>query len=226
MKTWYPQNDFIYMYDGDKPIGRHPVKLFELMQKDNNFVKAYSYVQDVTRLVPDKAWLIYQFSKNLPLGCIAEVGVYHGGSARFFCDIMPDRIYYGWDTFKGIPPSNSELDDANIVGAYVDNIENVRKFIGYEDRVTLIPGVFPESFDVPEYCWEPIAFAHIDTDTYEGTMAGLIKLYPLVLRGGLMVIDDYESCFKGVTPAVKEFLADKPEKEMQLLMNQAFFFKV
>jgi len=226
MKTWNPYDDYIDMYDGDKPIGWHPVKLSELIREDIYFMGAYSQVQNTTRLVPDKAWLIYQLTKNLPMGCIAELGVYHGGSAKFFCNIMPDRKYYGWDTFKGIPPSASELDDPNMVGEYVDDIETVREFVGYRDRVTFIKGIFPKSFDVPEYPWEPIAFAHIDTDTYEGTMAGLTEFYPLMVNGGLVVIDDYESCFKGVTPAVKRFLSDKPESEMQLLMNQAFFFKV
>jgi len=53
-----------------------------------------------------------------------------------------------------------------------------------------------------------VALLHIDTDIYEPAKAGLELLWDRVVRGGLLVLDDYGTEFGG-TKAVDEFLRDR-----------------
>ena len=53
-----------------------------------------------------------------------------------------------------------------------------------------------------------ISLLHIDTDIYEPAKVGLEKLFDRVVRGGVIIFDDY-GCIEGETLAVDEFLANK-----------------
>ena len=215
--------DYIDMMDFDRPIGRHPVRMAELIRRDEKFIDLYNTVLNVTRVNPDKAWIIYQLTKNLVPGCIIEIGIYHGGSARFLVEMLPARNYHGYDTFAGVPPVTCDKDDERVGGQFADpDLKSVRDFIKHDERVLLYKGVFPSTFIEPA---EPIALVHLDVDTYTGVMAGLNLFYERMTKDGLMVLDDYRSCFKGVTEAVDEFMSDKPENIMQFVINQAVFFK-
>jgi hypothetical protein len=55
-----------------------------------------------------------------------------------------------------------------------------------------------------------IALLRLDTDFYASTRQELEYLYPLVVSGGVVIIDDY-GFWQGARQAVDEFLADKPE---------------
>ena len=56
-----------------------------------------------------------------------------------------------------------------------------------------------------------ISLLHLDVDLYEPTKAALAALYPLVVRGGLVVFDEYAlPPWEGETVAADEFLATLP----------------
>lgn len=61
---------------------------------------------------------------------------------------------------------------------------------------------------VPKYCMDnphlKIALLHIDTDIYEPAVAILENLYDRIVRGGIVVFDDYGT-FPGETKAVDVF---------------------
>ena len=48
----------------------------------------------------------------------------------------------------------------------------------------------------------------LDTDFYESTKIELEKLYPLLTKGGILIVDDYGH-WKGCKKAVNEFFLDK-----------------
>lgn len=53
-----------------------------------------------------------------------------------------------------------------------------------------------------------ISLLHIDTDIYEPAKVGLEKLFDRVVRGGVIIFDDY-AIVEGETMAVDEFFSDK-----------------
>lgn len=62
------------------------------------------------------------------------------------------------------------------------------------DVLKTIPGTLPKS----------IALLRLDTDLYESTLHELTYLYPLVVSGGIIYIDDYGWC-EGARQATEEF---------------------
>ena len=79
-------------------------------------------------------------------------------------------------------------------------------------NVELVEGDILETLDayIKENPRLRIALLHIDTDVYAPAIIGLEKLFDRVVRGGVIVFDDY-ACVEGETLAVEEFFADKPE---------------
>ena len=61
-----------------------------------------------------------------------------------------------------------------------------------------------------------IAMLHLDMDVYEPTAFALTRLWPLVVPGGLVVIDAYNAV-EGATRAVDEWLADNPSLRLEKL---------
>lgn len=54
-----------------------------------------------------------------------------------------------------------------------------------------------------------ISFLNIDVDIYEPTKTCLDLLFDRVVKGGVILLDDYVSIFPGANKAVEEFLKDK-----------------
>jgi O-methyltransferase len=58
---------------------------------------------------------------------------------------------------------------------------------------------------------------HLDCVIYESYMQCLKFFYPRLVRGGVIVVDEYnDPPWPGCTQAVDEFLANKPEKLKEL----------
>ncbi len=128
-------------------------------------------------------------------GAIVEVGVYRGGSASFLAHL--ERPLFLYDTFTGLPYQGPL--DGNEVGRFSDtSAEAVQAAI---PTATVIKGIFPDSLiDMP-----PVGFVHADADQYETTKAILEHMPQRMLRGGMILFDDYlvADC-QGCTQAVDE----------------------
>lgn len=68
----------------------------------------------------------------------------------------------------------------------------------------LVKGLFQDTLHINE----PVAFAHIDGDWYESVMVCLQRIAPHLVRGGVLVIDDYDD-WSGCRKAVDEYFSDK-----------------
>jgi hypothetical protein len=146
-------------------------------------------------------------------GDIAEVGVYKGGSADVICSVTNKHVYL-FDTFKGIPFS-CEHDNYCKVGDFGDTTEeNVRNFLktkGYKNFTTH-KGIFPDETSSViidhKFC-----FVHLDVDVYESYKKCLEFFYSNMVKGGIILFDDYNTSFtKGSKIAVDEFFIHLPEK--------------
>jgi hypothetical protein len=69
-----------------------------------------------------------------------------------------------------------------------------------------IPGTMPGK----------IALLRLDTDWYESTAHELKYLYPLLVPGGVIIIDDYGH-WEGARKAVDEYIENE---KLQLLLNR------
>lgn len=173
---------------------------------------------------------IYKKIISLP-GDIVECGVFKGISlTRFltFREIMENynsRKIYGFDVFGKFPKAKNPNDKSfvkkweNSAGDGIDvkelnDILLDKKFSNFE----LVKGDVKKT--IPHLTKkEPhlkISLLHLDMDIYEPTKFVLKKLFPYVVKGGIILIDDYNAVY-GATKAVDEFLNLNKDLEIKKL---------
>lgn len=142
-------------------------------------------------------------------GCVAELGVYKGKFASEINKLFPDKKLYLFDTFEGFFETDIEIEreykySKAKIGDFSDtSIELVRDRLMNKEQAVFIKGYFPESIkeDLPSFC-----FVSLDTDLYKPTYQGLKIFYEKLVKGGIIIIHDYNSTqFPGVKKAVREF---------------------
>ena len=73
------------------------------------------------------------------------------------------------------------------------------------NAISFHPGLFDETLDVRE----PVVLAHLDCDWYESVQVCLERIWPNLVDGGTVVIDDYLH-WQGCKQAVDDFVARTP----------------
>jgi O-methyltransferase len=162
-------------------------------------------------------------------GCVVECGVWRGGMSAGIAEVLgPDRTYYLFDSFEGLPEAQA-IDgpaalawQANPAGAtYHDNCraeqsfaERAMKLAGARDA-RFVRGWFDATlpgFTPPE----PIALLRLDADWYDSTIVCLRSLARYLAPGALVIVDDYY-VWDGCARAVHRFLAetDSPARVTQ-----------
>ena len=97
-------------------------------------------------------------------------------------------------------------DDGKNIWAYC-SVENVLKNIEKEtpnNRIKLIKGPVEETLTNENNLPDKISLLRLDTDFYESTKIELEKLYPKLISGGFLIIDDYGH-WKGAKKAVDDY---------------------
>lgn len=176
-----------------------------------------------TLITQDRLDSIVQLLKQAPKeGLIAEIGVYKGGSLKVIAEAVPNRAVVGFDTFEGLPESQWSEDEIHKPGDFSDiTLEAVQHFLQSNTNVTLVKGLFPESGE--EYKDAHFAFVHIDTDFYEAVKQSLDFVWPMIIKGGIVVFDDYQW---GNCPGVKKALEEFGEPVLQTKAKwQAYIVK-
>jgi len=160
-------------------------------------------------------------------GCMAEVGVYQGGSARLIREADNSRSLHLFDTFEGLPEL-AATDTPVRSGRFRKGrcsypLENVRNYFGDCDRVYFHKGLFPVTGEAVKD--EMFSFVHADVDLYSSTRSVLEFFYPRLLRGGIFVSHDFATV-RGVREAIEEFFKDLPEPVIELAGDQAMVVKL
>jgi len=160
-------------------------------------------------------------------GDVVECGVWRGGSmmavALTLLELGGRRRLHLFDTFDGMPPPTSHDRDLSGVAASGllaaedrdtgstwarSPLEDVRGNLlstGYPaELVHFVPGLVEET--IPTRAPDRIAILRLDTDWYESTRHELEHLYPRLVQGGVLIIDDYGH-WQGARRAVDEYLA-------------------
>jgi O-methyltransferase len=193
----------------------HPLASYAPWNGDASFMDVHRRIQrntflDIYRLY--ELWtLVGQSSKLSGKGSLLEVGVWRGGSGALIahrarqCGVS-DPIYL-CDTFTGVAKAGAE-DPYYRGGEHDDTSTNIveRLIAGFELRdVYVLSGVFPEESGSRIGAAEKFRFCHIDVDVYQSTRDVLEWVWPRLLPGGIVVIDDFgfRGC-EGVTRYIEE----------------------
>ena len=180
---------------------------------------------DVLKAVKDGALLSPNPEKKLRLlaeqvvsveslkGALADVGTFRGGSALVMRRLSPSKVLHCFDTWIGNPHADPLCHHG--VGEWKADRHECERLVGPE-LTTFHQGVFPASAAGLED--ERFSLAYLDVDTYQGTKDALEWLWPRMVEGGKVVLDDWnwKPC-AGVQAAAEEFF--KPE-QLQLFPEQ------
>ncbi|GAA0724289.1 hypothetical protein GCM10008905_17960 [Clostridium malenominatum] len=174
-----------------------------------------------------KALVHYELYKrvlNLP-GAIVECGVFKGASFSRFAmyreliENSNSRKLIGFDIFDRFPETDFQ-EDKNLRNKFiksageesisVEQLYNVLENKRINKNIELIKGDITKT--VPEYVKNhselKISMLNLDTDIYEPAVTILENLYPKIVKGGVLVIDDY-GVFPGETKAVDDYFRGK-----------------
>lgn len=178
-------------------------------------------------------------SQNNILGDFVECGVWKGGSMMATAYSLKnmgevDRNLYLFDTFEGMtPPTSKDItcsnveaskllaenskEDSSSIWCYspLDEVKINITSTGYNpERIHLIKGKVEET--IPQCIPEKIALLRLDTDWYESTRHELEHLFPRLVHGGVIIIDDYGH-WKGCKQATDEYFQNN---NIPILLNK------
>lgn len=167
-------------------------------------------------------------------GAFAECGVWRGGSVLTMILTLQSlgaqpRDIYLYDTFEGMtepteldrssidPPAletwrAAQRDEQRPWGELFDpelfDEQRVRSLLldtGYPaERLHFVRGPVEET--IPGEAPDEIALLRLDTDWYESTAHELLHLFPRLVAGGVLIVDDYGH-WEGARRAVDEFFS-------------------
>ena len=195
--------------------------------------RGYALYRGVRHLVEEK----------IP-GALAECGVWKGGSCMLMALALSEaedqgRSLYLYDTFQGMTPPGKEdriawngaslqerwlRDSRGGSTPFADwavGMEEVRENLAKTDypreKFCLVPGPVEETLEGKmSHLPESLALLRLDTDWYASTKVELEVLYPRLVPGGILIIDDYGH-FQGARTAVDEYFSGLPAGEAPLL---------
>jgi len=171
----------------------------------------------------------YIVDNELP-GDFVECGVWRGGSVMLMAATLlrrgdTTRDLWLYDTFGGMTePTDDDVqamsgrsaagilrehertpDDPFWGIAGRDAVEQNLRRTGYPlERFRIVEGDVAAT--LPETAPADIALLRLDTDWYTSTRHELEQLYPRLVRGGVLIIDDY-GYWRGARKATDEFMA-------------------
>lgn len=161
-------------------------------------------------------------------GDIVECGVWKGGSMMVVARTLLEnqssqRELYLYDTFEGMSEPTAEdishsgqsairtiKEEVELTYAPLDLVKNNLSRVGYaEDKSHYVVGKVEDT--IPQTIPEKISLLRLDTDWYESTRHELEHLFPRLVPGGILIVDDYGH-WQGARKAVDEYIEEKQLK--------------
>ncbi len=199
----------------------------DFSQKEREFI---SSVSKFTMTSPERLVTlirsVYYLEENGIEGDFVECGVWKGGSVMAMIKVLQslnieERDIWLFDTFEGMTEPkdmDSKFDDTKAeillkndssrkstvwaVSSLKEVSANISS-LGYpSEKIKLIKG--PVEDTLLKNKTEKIALLRLDTDWYESTKIELETLFPKLVKGGVLIIDDYGH-WKGCKQAVDEY---------------------
>jgi hypothetical protein len=157
-----------------------------------------------TRLALHRAMLKEVRNKD---GLYLEFGVYKGDSINHFAEASPDVIWYGFDSFEGLP-------EAWTLGAKAGAFSIGGNLPPVRSNVRLIKGFFEDTLPdfVAQHHSANIVLLHIDCDLYSSTVTILKNVGDMLKPGSIILFDElinYHGWEQGEFKAFMEFVAER-----------------
>lgn len=179
-------------------------------------------------------------------GVYVECGVAAGAQIIAMAAGAPNKTIYAFDSFEGIPlPSNKDnqmpgirflskeeqralpnpgeqvLESSGATSVPLqDFIDHLKNAGVYSDRIIPIRGWFEDTtagFPKDHHHLGKIAILRLDGDLYNSTLICLENLYPKVIKGGLIIIDDW--ALPGCRQAVMDYFEHNPLYVLSIRME-------
>lgn len=165
--------------------------------------------------------VVYINENNIE-GAYVECGVYKGGSVMNMALTQlnyPGMVHiYLYDTFEGMtPPGDFDVNYRGVSGQRILKRPSKRAICSLEQvKKNLSLTSYPKEFlhfrqgDVAvtlrEKVPEKISLLRLDTDWYESTKIELEVLYPRLVKGGVLILDDY-GYWRGARKATDDYFS-------------------
>ena len=188
-----------------------------------DFENGFHLTCDIGRLGKILAqWELFQMVTHVP-GAIIECGVFKGASiARFaafrqLAGNLPTQTIIGFDTFGQFPETEYEADkplrerflrEAGGQSISKNDLMKVLEHKQCDQNVDLVEGDICQT--VPLYLEQnpdlKISLLNLDVDIYEPSVTVLEHFFPRIVKGGILILDDYGT-FPGETQAADDYFA-------------------
>jgi hypothetical protein len=204
------------------------MRLAPVKERLKRALAPWLYPRPVPELAPERLYLYLDVLWRLRdhPGAVVEIGCYQCGTAawayRMLRDIGSERPYVCVDTFGGFIDDQFERDVASGTAADRRNGfgANSRQLVAGLLASWQCDGIQLIEADIVEMTAtmlpEAIAVALVDVDLEVPTLAALEKLYPRLVRGGAILVDDCNEAgpFRGARVAFRRFVAERelPER--------------
>jgi len=145
------------------------------------------------------------------------------------------RRFYLIDTFAGPVLEQFSAEEARggrieiakeaiAAGAYVTDIDRVRRNFAEWPQAEIVQGRIPDVFET--IICESVAFVHVDLNCAAPEKAALEFFWPLLSRGGVVLLDDYAyfGC-SSQTAAIDAFAAHVGAQVLSLPTGQGLMVK-
>jgi O-methyltransferase len=214
------------------------------VEQEPDFVPIMEQARPYTMTSVERMFAMYQAVRYIEEakieGAIVECGVWRGGSIMIAISTLKslgssNREIFLYDTFEGLPKPDPILDvdiwdnkghDGWILearGAEASNwayasLNDVRSNVlglGYGDHlIHFIKGMVERT--IPERSPKKIALLRLDTDWHASTKHVLEHLFPILVPGGVLIMDDYGH-FTGARKAADDYFN---ETGIRMLLNR------
>lgn len=173
-------------------------------------------------------------------GDIVECGVFKGASLSRFIKFRSlfenptSKKIIAFDTFGEFPEAGLEIEkkqreafiaEAGNMSIGRERLAGYLKELNLYQNIDLVEGDILET--LPRYVKDnprlKISLLHIDVDLYEPTKACLEQLFHRVVRGGIVILDDY-GAFPGANKAVDEFFEGRSVRFQKLPYSHQITF--
>jgi O-methyltransferase len=145
-------------------------------------------------------------------GDFIEAGIWRGGAvilmrALIAAHRLSGRRVFAADSFAGIPKNSRAKNDPVDLWkdrwiAPLDEVkQNIARFGLLDERIVFVPGFFADSLRT--LSGERFSLVRLDSDSYDSVETSLEYLYPLLSKGGVVIIDDWH--LDGCKAAVADY---------------------